>query len=308
MKILSVGNFTTGWDGSICDEEHIAKALEQQGHYVVRGQRESLFQNLIPESVFDFILIAQWDNYIPDMVPKLRGMLKPGGRIAYWAFDYQPPGQPWHDRLIGEVDIYFSKPFADAQYPNWKWLSQDFAPDFLMAEPHLPESEKDIEVLFTGSWVPWPSAQARVDILKAIDERFDLHIYGVTPDDWKREGFKNVHGPAMDHQLPNLINRAKINFSMDHTYAAGYWSDRNAQIMACGGFVLFRHVPFSEAIFGDNIAYFYNTEDCLKKIEKYLANPTAREAVAHHGKVYALNKMMAYNRTYEMMIAAGGAF
>ena len=32
MKILSIGNFGHGWDGSICDEEHIAGALEELGH------------------------------------------------------------------------------------------------------------------------------------------------------------------------------------------------------------------------------------------------------------------------------------
>ncbi len=31
MRILSIGNFGRSWDGSICDEEHIAKALEDMG-------------------------------------------------------------------------------------------------------------------------------------------------------------------------------------------------------------------------------------------------------------------------------------
>ena len=39
MKILFLGNFGTGWDGSICDETHIAGALERLEHTVVRDGR-----------------------------------------------------------------------------------------------------------------------------------------------------------------------------------------------------------------------------------------------------------------------------
>lgn len=60
MRILSVGNFGLGWDGSVCDEEHIATALEQLGHTVSRLQRES--QWTITDD-FDFTLISQWDGY-----------------------------------------------------------------------------------------------------------------------------------------------------------------------------------------------------------------------------------------------------
>jgi hypothetical protein len=308
VRILETGNFGTSWDGSICDEEHIASSLEELGHDVVRGQRETLFERLLGGTMFDLILIAQWNNYPADMVARLRHHLKAGGKIVYWAFDYQAPGQEWHDRLVSEVDLYLSKPFADAHHPNWRWLSQDFSPNFLADEYQTKaEEDKDIDVLFTGSYVPWPSAQERVDTLKAIDERFNLHIYGVTPDQWKEQGFKNVHGPVMDHDLPELISRARINFSMDSVWAAGYWSDRNSQIMACGGFVLFKHVPMSEATFGNYITYFYNTQDCLKKIQLYLDDVNGRETLSEVGRRYATNKLMVGNRVYEMLVLVGGS-
>lgn len=299
MKILSVGNFTTGWDNSICDEEHIAKALEELGHQVDKVQRETVngyteASKIFPSHGYDFMLLAQYDGYPEKLIPYLRRDDYP---IVYWAFDYQNDGQEWHDRLVKEADLYLSKPFSDSKYPNWRWLSQDFAPPFL----NKSFGEKDIDVLFTGSWVPWESGQERVRYLKAIDERFNLQINSVTPDQWKAEGFKNVQGPVMDHQLPDLIARAKINFSMDHVYAPGYWSDRNAQIMACGGFVLFKYVPFSEQVFKNKISYFNTLEQCLNGIEYYLDCEEDRNYIAQAGYHFAQDNLLVENRVADLL-------
>lgn len=280
MKILIIGNFGFGWDGSICDEEHIAKALEDLGHNVDRHSREQLIIPFKKNGDYDFTLIAQWDGYSDEFIEHLP---KP---LIYWAFDYQDKGQDWHERLVNKSDLYLSKPFSDSFHNNWRWCAQDFAPQFLDKAPTV---EQDIDVLFTGSWVPWESGKERVEVLRAIEAAgFNLQINSVTADKWREEGFKNVHGPVMDDQLPPLIARAKINFSMDHVYAPGYWSDRNAQIMACGGFVLFRYVPFSEAIFRSNIAYFYDVEDCLEAVRYWLENDEDRGMIAAQGYEWSI--------------------
>ena len=256
MRIMILGNFGTGWDGSICDEEHIASALETLGHEVTRIQRGEK-----PEfGAYDFILVAQWDGYPPDLMETMKYL----GKRVYWAFDYQNEGQEWHERLVEGADLYLSKRIADSKYPNWRWLSQDFAPSLL-----LPgySSSKDIDVLFTGSYLPWVTE--RNATLKAIDDKFNLVIHSVNA--W--EGFKDVRGPLMDWDLPDLYARAKVIISIDHTLEAGYWSDRNAQIIACGRKPLFRYIPLSEARFKDRVTYFYNIEDCLEKIEEQLESP-----------------------------------
>jgi hypothetical protein len=310
VRILSIGNFGTGWDGSICDEEHIAKALEGLGHEVVRHQRE-LPVSEVPVNEYDFVLIQQWDGYEPDLTEKLNVHLDHPVTV-YAAFDYQEWNQEWHKRLMLGSSLYLSKRLADSGLPgvNWQYWPQDFAPEFLDEDHAFKQrlefnaADKDIDVLFTGSYLPW--ATERIETLRAVDKEFDLHIYSVTPDQWKAEGFKNVHGPVMDEALPALIARAKINLSIDHTIEAGYWSDRNAQTMACGGFVLFRHVPMSEVVFGDNIAYFYNTEDCLKKVRQYLADDFKREHIASLGQQYARRNLMVENRVKQLLTIVEG--
>jgi hypothetical protein len=269
MKILSIGNFTTGWDGSICDELHIANALESLGHEVTKHQREDKFIKGEADD-YDFTIIAQWDGYMPDfsMLPR---------PLVYWAFDYQNDGQAWHERLIANSDLYLSKRIADSKYPNWQWLSQDFAPEFLKPSytdysiddtDKMVYREKDIDVLFTGSYLPW--ATERNETLKAVDENFNLVIHSVNP--W--DGFNNVRPAILDEGLPELYARAKVILSIDHTIEAGYWSDRNAQIICCGRRPLFRYVPLSEATFHDDVDYFYSKEDCLRQIAEKLTNPT----------------------------------
>lgn len=266
-KILSIGNFyNPSWDGSIPDEENIAKALETLGHTVIRQQRETGWTEAMP--AVDFVLLAQWSGY-PDYMAFKEASIP----VVYWAFDYQADGQEWHERLVKQSDLYLSKRIADVKYPNWQWMC-DFAPDFLHAHEN---KDKDIDVLFTGSYLPW--ATERIETLRAVDKFFDLTIHSVTPDQWKEQGFKNVYGPVMDEALPELISRAKINLAIDHTLARGYWSDRAAQIIACGGFCLQRYVPLMESYFHHNVMYFHNTEQCLEQIAWWLDHDEDREVV-----------------------------
>lgn len=255
-----MGNFLNpSWDGSIPDEEHIAGTLEKLGHEVIRQQRESGWNKPIPN--VDFVLIAQWDGY-PDF---LKNFKDAGVPTVYWAFDHQDQGQEWHQKLVQGADLYLSKRIADSKYPNWRWLSQDFAPSFLST--FAGDCEQDIDVLFTGSYLPW--ATERNEILKVVDDKFNLVIHSV--NDWP--GYKDVRPPMMDDRLPGLYARAKVILSIDHTLEAGYWSDRNAQIIACGRKPLFRYTSLSEARFGDKVTYFYSVEDCLRKIEQQLTHP-----------------------------------
>ena len=291
MRILSVGNFGTGWDGSICDEEHVAKALEELGHEVARCQRDHI--EFTDGGQWDFTLISQWDNYPDEALALLPHPL------IYWAFDHQDQYQEWHLRLIDAADLYLSKRIEDSRFDNWQWLPQDFAPAFL---DKFPENiEKNIDVLFTGSYLPW--AEERNATLKAVDDAFNLTIYSVTPDEFRNRGFKNVFGPEMDEALPELIARSKINLSIDHTIEAGYWSDRPAQIMACGGFVLHRYQPLSTTVFRNHIAYFYSIEDCLNKLSNLLRPDIAaiREDFAKNAYEYAQANLMVKNRVMDLL-------
>lgn len=297
MRILSIGNFyNPSWDGSQPDEEHIAGALEELGHEVTRWQREKVATDITLDGLveYDFTLIAQWDGYT-----KLSHLPRP---LVYWAFDYQADGQEWHERLIGESDLYLSKRIADSKYPNWQWLSQDFAPEFLDKYPEQRDDglwnepiKKDIDVLFTGSYLPW--ATERNETLKAVDEKFNLVIHSVNA--W--EGYKDVRPPIMDEGLPELYARAKIVLSIDHTIEAGYWSDRTSQAMCCGAFVLHRYQPLASNTFHAYIGYFYDIPTCLQSLEHWLDADEDRENLAAWGYEYAQKELKVSTRAEDLL-------
>lgn len=294
MKILSIGNFfNPSWDGSQPDEEHIAGALERLGHEVYRWQRDGVLHapaemNFNP----DFILVAQWYGYSDILHVLIKEFRKP---VIYWAFDYQADGQEWHERLIKSADLYLSKRIADSKYPNWQYLSQNFAPEFL--DKPSNGSYLDIDVLFTGSYLDF--ATERNETLKAVDENFNLVIHSV--NEWP--GFKDVRPPVMDAGLPELYNRAKVVLSIDHTLEAGYHSDRNAQIMCCGVKPLFRYVPLSEQTFHNYVDYFYSIDDCIAKIEHKLELPGMYDIEPYN---YAQANLKVKNRVEDLLTIVRG--
>lgn len=310
MKILSIGNFGKGWDGSICDEEHIASALEELGHEVTRLQREECHQGWEAvgghPGLHDIALISQYDRYTEDFGDYLKQYVD---KVVYWAFDYQADGQEWHENLVRHADLYLSKRIADSKYPNWQWLSQDFAPKFLdkWEEPisignyeNPIQIKKDIDVLFTGSYLPW--ANERNETIKAVNKSFNLVVHSV--NDWP---FLERRPPIMDEGLPELYARAKVVLSIDHTIEAGYWSDRPAQIMACGGFVLHRYQPLCRSIFKDHVGYFHDVDDCLYRLEQLLERPQEDlDSVAEAGYVYAQNYMMVGDRVRDLITIVEG--
>lgn len=278
MKILSIGNFyEPTWDNSISDENHIHDALEELGHEVKRLQRgDTIPLTKGQDGGFEFILVSQWSSYDIEWLQTAKNYFS--CPLVFWAFDFQEWGQAWCENLIAISNLYLSKRIADSKYPNWQYLSQDFAPKFL--DKHPVAVEKDIDVLFTGSYLPW--ATERNETLKAVDEKFNLVIHSVNA--W--EGLKDVRPPIMDEGLPELYGRAKVILSIDHTLEAGYHSDRNAQIICCGRRPSFRYIPMSETSFHDDVDYFYSIDDCLKKIEAKLSDPLGIERIVSDTSKY----------------------
>src|SRR3990167_636599 len=298
MNIVFTGNFLgLGWDTSITDENHIADALEELGHTCFRIDRTD--HSVLPdfdyvEKPISFVLIAQYDQYPIDWIPRLKEQYK--CPIVFAAFDYQIWGQEWCERLIAGADLYLSKRIADSKYKNWQWWSQDFSPSFL--DKHPTPVEKDIDVLFTGSYLDW--AHERNETLKPVDEKFNLVIHSVNA--W--EGFKDVRPPIMDEGLPELYARAKVILSIDHTLEAGYWSDRNAQIMCCGRTPLFRYVPLSESTFHEHVLYFYDIEQCLNSIEGQLKHFSDKswEILGDNSYEFAQENLKVGNRVQDLLI------
>jgi glycosyltransferase involved in cell wall biosynthesis len=291
-NILIIGNFGKGWDNSICDEKHISDCLALLGYKVTELQREMSEHNVV-EKDQDLIIISQWDNYPKNFIKNLKqGFRCP---VVFWAFDYQEDGQAWHEEMVKECDLYLS-PLMDSKYPNHQWLPQAFAPMFL----DKVNVFKEYDVVFTGTYLP--QGKFRTEVLKAVDEKFNLHIFSVTQEEWKTQGLKNVHPPVMDYDLPELYGKSKIVLSVDlFPGHKGCWSDRNAQAMACGACVIYKYAPLSEEEFQDGVVYFNTIDECLSRIQFLLDNKDIAKKVAEKGHVIARSSLMAIHRVKNLI-------
>ena len=65
-----------------------------------------------------------------------------------------------------------------------------------------------------------------------------------------------------------------------------YHSDRLAHYLACGAFVLAKHVPDSELMFadGEHLRYFHNAGQCEELLDQYGSDPPQRRRVALQGR------------------------
>ena len=269
------------------------------------------FQRESPGALIDadMTLISQWDGY-PQHVCEIikRKTKKP---VVYFAFDFHQNKPAWHWEMARECDLFLSPEIHHRdeylkQGVNFHWMPQAFSPEFLdRSEIGVWDGDKakiikEYDVLFTGSYVDYGTF--RIELLKEIDKKFNLHVCSVTQQQWIDAGLKDVNPPEVDNALPELIAKAKINISVDLNQRYGTWSDRNAQIMCCGGFVLFKYTPYSEVVFKDKIAYFNSIEDCLNKIDYYLEHEEERNKIANDGYEYAQSNLKAKSKAKELLI------
>jgi hypothetical protein len=292
-SIAIIGNLTSqSWDGSQPDERHVSDCLALLGYKVTEFQRDKTEPNLL-KGKFDLILVSQWNEYPKNYCKKLKKRFK--CPVVFWAFDYQEDGQAWHEEMVKECDLYLS-PLMDSKYPNHQWLPQAFAPMFL----DKLNVFKEYDVVFTGTYLP--QGEFRTEVLKAVDKKFDLHVFSVTQEEWRAQGLKNVHPPIIDHDLPELYGKARVVLSVDlFPGHKGCWSDRNAQAMACGACVIYKYAPLSEEEFQDGVVYFNTIDECLSRIQFLLDNKDVARKVAEKGHVIAKSSLMAIHRVKNLI-------
>jgi hypothetical protein len=293
------GNFGKSWDGSICDEKHVSDALAVMGYTVIECQREMG----IAEGEPDLVIVSQWNGYQKNFIEELKK--KYNCPVVYWAFDYQwEAHEDWHFEMATQADLFLSPEMEHAhEYKeakaNFQWLPQGFAPMFLDRIDD-PTIIKEHEIVFTGTYLP--TGGFRTDVLKKVDSEYHLDVFSITQNEWKAQGLKNVHPPVLDYDLPDLVSKTKITLSVDlFPGRAGCWSDRNAQVMSCGGLVLYKYTPLSEEEFGDGVVYFNTIDECLSRIDFLLKNPDVAKEIAKTGYFIAKTRLSALARVKNLI-------
>ena len=290
MKISIMGNVNTLSYGQITDETHIANGFKDLGVEV--------FENEIPEQV-DLILTFKSNKYGVEHIKEW----KKKAPIWLWSFDNLDRFS-WIYPIIKECDLWLGEELGRRERFKKEGLPFYYFPYHAVPSEifNKIEQAKIYDVVFTGTPYGADYKPDKFELLKAIQEKYDLHIFGNNENGWIEKGFKNVHPPAFDEKLAEIYGKSKIVIAISNCQCEGYWSIRTSQALMCGAFTLVRFTPQMEKELKNNVVYFQDIPDCLEKIDYYLKHDDEREEIADKGWDFALKNLTTEERLKQLLI------
>lgn len=292
FAVAMMGNFGKSF-GQTCDENHIKKGFEQLGIKV--------FENEIPNGI-DLILTFKNKKYGPEDVKKWKKE-NPETPIWVWTFDNMDRFSWFYD-YAKECDLWLGEElgrvsrFASDGLPFYYFPYHAVPPEIFKPVP----SDKKYDVVFTGTPYGGDYNPDKFELLRSVQDEFDLHVFGNNEDGWKAQGIKNVHPAAFDEKLSEIYGQSKIVLALSNVQCEGYWSIRTSQILMCGALALTRFTPQMEKELRDNVVYFNSIQDCLDKIRYLLFHPQEAERLALKGHMYARACLTTTQRLKELLI------
>jgi spore maturation protein CgeB len=282
-KLDNQGNWTNGMK--------VYKAFRKLGHTVSQGNHTVKADKL---KGFDLILAFGTLLY-PDRVKHVRRIARAKGAnavLTLWYFDACNPAFhhskrkceamrkaiPWLDWLV----------MTDASYPwgvsakNFLHLMQGVDPDDFNTIPSYFR-KREHDVIFTGGFRG--AFKEREKMLRKIRQHFSLQTYG-----------RNSKRRAYGHEFFRAHQKARVAFvpPPPPAVAKRYWSNRIYLAAATGTPCVAGYVDGLEDHFGDDVLYFWNTDEMIEAIQFLIDN---REKAGVMGM--AARKRVLTDHTYE---------
>lgn len=276
--------------GQICDENHIRDGFRKLGVEV--------FENEIPEKV-DLILTFKTNKYGKEDIKKW----KEKAPVWIWTFDNMDRFPRFYE-TIRECDLWLGEELGrkckfKLENVRFYYFPYHAVPKEIF---YKIEQSQVYDVIFTGTPYGGDYKPNKFNLLRAIQEKHDLHVFGNDLVGWKTLGINNLHDAIFDKKLSETLGQVKIVIAISNIQCEGYWSIRTSQAMMCGAFVLVRYTPQMEKELKDNVVYFRDIPDCLEKIDYYLEHEEERNQIAQRGYEYAQKYLTTEQRLKELLI------
>lgn len=286
-----MGNFGMSY-GQKCDEDHIEAGFKHLGIPTVRNE--------IAEDT-DLVLAFKSNKFGASHVKEWKEKTK--APVWIWTFDNMDRFK-WFYEIAKECDLWLGEElgrkarFEQEGLPFY-YFPYHAVPSEVFKKKGLP---KEYDVVFTGTPYSCQYDPDKNKLLLAIQDRFDLHVFGNNESGWRSIGIKNAHPPAFDEKLSDIYAKARIVIAISNVQCEGYWSIRTTQALMCGAFTLARFTPQMEKELKDNVSYFQTIDECLGRIDYYLKNDTRRTRIALRGYEYAQRYLTTQQRLKELII------
>ena len=289
MKIAMFYN--TGLnEGQIRDEYYIADGFRKLGVEV--------FHNELPEKI-DLVLAFKGNNVGIEQIKEW----KKKAPVWIWTFDNIDRFPQWYP-IIKECDLWLGEELGRRERFIKEGLPFYYFP-YHAVPSHVfypVKLEKIWDVVFAGTPYSCTYKPDKFELLRAIQNKFSLAVYGNNSEGWKSRGVVNVFPAAFDKNLSIIYGQAKIVLGISNCQCEGYWSIRSSQALMCGAFLITRFTPQMEKELKNNVVYFQDIPDCLAKIDYYLKNEKEREEKKEISLVFAKQFLTTEQRLKELLI------
>jgi hypothetical protein len=149
------------------------------------------------------------------------------------------------------------------------------------------------EVAFVGR----PRQENRVEILQAINRKYELKTWGAS---WQEYGLTCLKDHIYPTEYAKICYATKIILGCDQSFELeGYFSNRTWITLGCGGFLLTNYTPGLEDIFtkGKHLEWYHDEAESLELIAYYLKHEERRKQIAQNGYEFAHT-----HRTYDVVM------
>lgn len=285
MRVLYVGS----WSPRHHSDIYIAQAMERAGWSVERATWEAL-PVYRPLEKPDLLFMGKPKFPAGGAVRKLKAAFRKM-QTALWYGDVRADVPPTLADVLPACDLVlpvhtgmFDALVAAgaARLAFWPLSAPE---PYSINVPPRPEMAAD--VAFLGNrWTKHPGADERLAMLKAVNAKFDLAVYG---NGWEGQGLARTPGPAILEDGAAAIRSAKLVLGIQHYGdVALSQSQRTWNVLACRGCLLNRYVPDLELLFADraDMVFWQTQEELLDLVEHYLSHEDQRHAIESTGYRY----------------------
>ena len=172
----------------------------------------------------------------------------------------------------------------------------------------LPGAEyiEDIEYIFSSHFLDKKVTVEERHILlnEVAGKGYDFALY-TGSDLTKEPGLKKTNRGIVDYhkEMPYVFRNSKINLNISLRSIKTGIPLRALDIMGCGGFLLSNYQEELAEYFEENkeLVMFYGLDDCLEKIDYYLAYEDERRSIAKAG-MKAVRERFNYAEKLEKLI------
>ncbi|MFH0296145.1 glycosyltransferase [Bradyrhizobium sp. 31Argb] len=261
------------------------------------------------------ILLAQIEDFRPDLVlnqdtfhidtPLMRRIKGIGKPKLVGQIGISPTrGEDWrvYDLLISQ--LVATVEFFRGQGVRAEVSHLAFEPAILDALPPAPAQDVDISFVGTVS----ADHQQRIALLEAVAARYDLKLFGNIAPGLPASSplHRRFQGEAWGTEMYQALRRSRITLN-SHIDMAGQEAG-NVRLFEATGVGTFLLTDLKENLHtlfdpGREVVAWRSIDDCIEKIERYLADDAARKEIAAAGQRRTLTAHNYRERTRGILAA-----